>query len=90
MMTKNIQEVRKLVYEDRLKHFNLHSLEKRRFHGDLIEVNEWIKGVNKSIVNTIFVIKETVKTRSNSFKLDKFRSSEDLGKNWLTNRLADE
>ena len=43
-MTKMIQRIRNLTYKDRLKHFNLHSLERRRVRGDLIEVFKWVKG----------------------------------------------
>ena len=37
-MTKMIQGLRNLSYKDRLKRLNLHSLERRRVRGDLIEV----------------------------------------------------
>ncbi len=30
------------------------------------------------------------RTRSNGFKLDKFRFSKDIGKNWFRNRVVDE
>ena len=36
-MTKMIQRLRNLPYKDRLKCFNLHSLERRRARGDIIE-----------------------------------------------------
>ena len=37
-MTKMIQEIRNLIYKDRSKHFNLHSLARCRIRGDLIDV----------------------------------------------------
>ena len=37
-MTKMIHDIRHLSYEERLKILNLHSLEKCRVRGDMIEV----------------------------------------------------
>ena len=37
-MTKMIEGMRNFLYERRLKLLNLHSLERRRVRGDLIEV----------------------------------------------------
>ncbi len=37
-MTKMIQGLRTLQYQERLRRLNLHSLERRRVRGDLIEV----------------------------------------------------
>ncbi len=82
-----IQGVRNLPYEDRLKHLNLHSLERRTLRGDLIEVYKWMKGYNKGDVNKILLVKEPGRTRGNCFKLDKFRFNKDIGKNWFTNRV---
>ncbi len=38
----------------------------------------------------MLIVKEQGRTRSNGFKLDKFRFSKDIGKNWFTNRVVDE
>ena len=42
-MTKMIQGIRNLTYKERLKSLNLHSLERCRIRGDLIEVYKWVK-----------------------------------------------
>ena len=52
-----IQEIRNLTYKNRLKHLNLHSLERHRAKGDLIQVFEWVKGFNKGNINKVFIIK---------------------------------
>ena len=43
-MTKMILGRRNLPYKDRLNQLNLHSLERRRARGDMIEVYKWVKG----------------------------------------------
>ena len=57
---------------------------------DLIEMFEWVKGFNKVDINKVFVVKEKVRTRTNGFKLDKFRYRKDIGKDWFTNRVVEE
>ena len=57
-----IQGIRNLTYIDRLKHLKLHSLERRRIRGDMIEVFQWVKDFNKGDINKVFIIKEKVRT----------------------------
>ncbi len=38
----------------------------------------------------MLVIREQSRTRSSGFKLDKFKFSKDIGRNWFTNRVVDE
>ena len=57
---------------------------------DLIEMFKWVKGFNKVDINKVFVVKEKVRTRTNGFKLDKFRYRKDIGKDWFTNRVVEE
>ena len=64
-MTEIIQGKRNLTYKDRLKHLNLHSLERRRIRGDLIEVFQWVKDYNKRDINKILKVKEKVRTQTN-------------------------
>ncbi len=85
-----VQGLRSLPYRERLRRLKLHSLEGRRVRGDLIEVYKWMKGYNKGDVNMVLIVKEQGRTRSNGFKLDKFRFNKDIGKNWFTNRVVDE
>ena len=69
-----IQGIRNLTYKDKLKHLNLHSLEKRRLRRDLKKkVSKWFKGFNKGNINKILIVKEKARTRTNGFKLDEFR-----------------
>ena len=78
------------TYRERLKSLNLHSLERRRIRGDLIEVYKWVKGFNKGDINKVLIVKEQGRTRNNGYKLDKFRFKKDIGKNWFTNRVVNE
>ena len=51
---------------------------------------QWVKGLNEGDTNKVLIVKEQVRTRSNGFKLDKFRFKKDIGKNNFTNRLVEE
>ena len=89
-MTKMIYNIRNLSYEERLKKLNLHSLERRRVRGDMIEVFKWFKGINKGDINLVLKINNQGRTRSNGFKLDKFRFRKEIGRNWFGNRVVDQ
>ena len=89
-MTKMIHGIRNLNYKDRLKRLQLHSLERRRVRGDLIEVFKWIKGFNKGDINKVLLVSTSNRTISNGYKLEKFRFRKEIGKNWFTNRVVDE
>ena len=58
-----VQGIRNLTYKNRLKHLNLHSLERRRVRRDLIEVFKLVKGFNRVAIKEFFIVKETVRTR---------------------------
>lgn len=50
--------------------------------------NRWNAGTelkHKGDVSSGLVVKEPSRTRSNGFKLDKFRFKKDICKTWLTN-----
>ena len=53
-MTKMIQWLINLAYKDRLKLLNLHSIERRRARGDIIETFKWGKGINKGNIDQVF------------------------------------
>ena len=89
-MTKMIHGLRSLPYGERLRRLNLHSLERRRVRGDLMEVFKWIKGYNRGDINKVLIFSEHGRTRSNGFKLDKFRFRKEIGRNWFTNRVVEE
>ena len=57
-----IQGIRNLTYMDRLKHLKLHSLERCKVVGVLIEVFKWVKNFNKVDMNKILIVKEKVRT----------------------------
>ncbi len=76
-----IQGLRNLPHGDRLKHLNFHSLERSRVRGKMIEDFKWMRGFNNGDINKILILSETGRTRSNGFKLDKFRFNKDKGKN---------
>ena len=89
-MTKMIQGLRNLPYSERLRALNLHSLERRRARGDLIEVFKWMKGFNKGDINKILKVKDLTRTRGHGFKLDKFRFRKEIGKWWFSNRVVND
>ena len=89
-MTKMIQGLRNLPYRDRLKRLNLHSLERRRARGDLIEVFKWVKGINKGNINQVIEISNQDRTRGNGYKLEKLRFRTDIGRHWFTNRVVND
>ncbi|XP_050711202.1 uncharacterized protein LOC126995577 [Eriocheir sinensis] len=89
-MTKMIQGLRNLPYQNRLKHLNLHSLERRRVRGGLIEVFKWVKGYNKGDISKVLRISQQDRTRSNGFKIEKYRFRRDIGKHWFSNRVVGE
>ena len=72
-MTKMIEGIRNFSYERRLKLLKLHSLERRKVMGDMIEVFKWVKGFNKREVGKVFTISSQDRTRNNGFKLEKCR-----------------
>ena len=78
-----------IPYERRLKLLNLHSLERRRIRGDMIEVFKWQKGYNKGDVDKIIKVSEQTRTRNNGFKLEKVRFQREIGRHWFSNRVVD-
>ena len=69
---------------------NLHSLERHRLRGDLIQVLKWYRGYNKGVVSKILRISSQDRTRNNGFKIEKSRNKKEIGKNWFTDRVVDE
>ena len=88
-MTKMIHNVRNLEYKERLKTLGLHSLERRRLRGDMIEVYKWVNGINKGDINDVLKLNQDQRTRTNGFKLEKSRFKKDIGKYWFGNRVVD-
>ena len=88
-MTKMIPNLRNLCYEERLKSLGLHSLERRRVRGDMIEVYKWMHGINIGEISKVLKISPQVRTRNNGLKLDKFRFRKEIGRHWFSNRVVD-
>ena len=61
--------MRDIPYEARLKILNLHSLEKSRLKGDMIEVLKWCRGYNKENMSKVLKISSQGRTRNNGFEL---------------------
>ena len=74
-----IQGLRKLPYKDRLKHLNIHSLD-RRARGDRIEVYKWVKRISKGNIDQVLEISSQDRTRGNGYKQEKFRFRTDIGR----------
>ena len=89
-MTKKIQGMHNIPYERRLKLLDLHSLERRRIRGDMIEVFKWQKGYNKGDVDKILKVSGQARTRNNGFKLEKVRFRREIGRYWFSNRVVDD
>ena len=89
-MTKMVEGMRNIPYKERLKRLNLHSLERRRVRGDLIEVFKWVKGINEGNIKQVIDFSKQNRTRSNGFKLEKLRFRTNIGKNWFTNRVVND
>ena len=79
-MTKMIPGKRNLSYKDRLKLLYLHSQERRRTRGDMIEVFKWVKGINKGSIDQVLdVSNQDTRTRGNGYKFEKLRFKTDVG-----------
>ena len=57
---------------------------------DLITVFKWIKGFNRADISKVLIAKKKVRTRTDGFKLTKFRLRKDIGEHWFINRVAEE
>ena len=56
----------------------------------MIELFQWSKDFNRGDINKVFIVKEQVKTRTNSVKLDKFKLRKEIGEHCFTNRVVKE
>ena len=68
-VTKMIQGMEQLSYEDRLREFGLFSLEKRRLRGDLIVAFQYLQGNYRNEGDRLFSRVCGDRTRGNGFKL---------------------
>ena len=86
--TKRIDGLYNLNYNERLKVLNLPSLEFRRMRGDLIETYKIVRELyDKSTTNTLFDRNTNTLTRTNEFKLIKYRVNSKRYQWFFTNRV---
>ena len=83
-----IEGVRSFSYDRRLKLLKLHSLDRHRVRGNLIEVFKLVKGFNKGEVRKVLMISSQDRTRSNRFNVEKCRFRKEMGRNWFTNTVV--
>lgn len=58
--------------------------------GTLIEVYEWVKGINIGNIDDLLALKTDIRTQSNMYELDEFRFWKGIGRNWFINRVVNE
>ncbi|MPC21712.1 hypothetical protein E2C01_014706 [Portunus trituberculatus] len=73
--------MRDIPYEARLKKLNLHSLERPRLRGDLIEIFKCYIGYSEGDKSEVLKISSRDRTRNNGFKFEKFRLRREMGRN---------
>ena len=56
----------------------------------MIEVFNWVKGINKGNIDQVLKIISQDSTRGNGYKLEKLRFRTDLGRYWFTNRVVND
>ena len=86
--TRMIKECRSQDYENRLLSTGLISLEARRNRGDLIQVFNLVKGIDKIDFNNFFTLANSNRTRGHKYKLVKVRSRLEIRKNFFSNRIV--
>ena len=86
-VTRLIPGIRHLIYEERLKELNLHSLKRRRTRADIIEIYKIIHCIDNVDINRHLSF-STNSTRGNSLKLNKKHASTDVRKHSFYNRIV--
>jgi len=86
--TKMINNMKGKTYEERLQCLKLWSLEERRNRQDLIEVSKICNGLSRIKLNELFTLDDNIKgTRGHSWKLAKFRCTQDCCKYFFSNTV---
>ena len=88
-VTKMIDGMKDMSYEDRLSNAKLTTLETRRIRGDLIEVFKIMKGFEDVNHNTFFTVANN-SLRGHNLKLFKSRFLTNCGKFMFANRVVEE
>ena len=68
-----MQGLRNIPYKASLEALNLHSLERSRLAGNLIEVLKWYRSYNKGDIIKLFKVNNQDIARNSEFKLENFR-----------------
>jgi len=87
--TKLVHGFNKMPYEQRLKALGLHSLQRRRLRGDLIETYKILTGKEKIKSDQLFQKATTTELRRHSLKLYKESSGLELRKPSFSQRIVD-
>ena len=79
----------RLSYEERLKETGLYSLERRRLRGDLIEIFNIIKGIDKISEDELFNRVDSDRTRGHSLRVKERRVKTVVRQGTFTQREVD-
>ncbi|KAJ7409982.1 hypothetical protein BTVI_54823 [Pitangus sulphuratus] len=87
--TKFIRALEHLFYKDRLRKFELFSLEKRRLHGDLIANFHYLKAAYREAREGLFIIRNcSDRTKNNGYILKERKFMSDIRRKLFTGRVV--
>lgn len=87
--TKQLENLRNMPYEERLKNLNLPTMVYRRYRGDMIETYKIISGIYKQNSETFFKFRNSNRTRGNDKKIYKTFSRLNIRKYFFSQRIVD-